>query len=122
MARILIVEDDADIRQLVAAVLAEDGYETEEAADGMAALDKVRNSTPDAVVLDLYMPRMDGFEFLNVCRMVPGCAKMPVLVLTASDQLPVDKRVRACLKKPFDLNVLSKAVDSLVGGASTVTA
>ncbi len=115
MASVLVVEDDPAIRHLVRDLLREDGYDTEEAGDGLVALEQVRRSVPDLVVLDLFMPRMDGEEFLNVSRLVPGCASLPVLILSASDRVPVDKRVRAFLKKPFDLSVLAHAVRSLLG-------
>jgi CheY-like chemotaxis protein len=115
MASVLVVEDDPAIRHLVRDLLREEGYDTEEAADGLVALEQVRRSVPDVVVLDLFMPRMDGEEFLNVSRLVPGCASLPVLILSASDRIPADKRVRAFLKKPFDLSVLAHAVRSVLG-------
>lgn len=114
MARILVVEDDSAIRQLIVDVLIDDGHDTEQANDGLAALDQVRRFAPDAVVLDLFMPRMDGEEFLNLCRMIPACAHIPFVILSASDRMPVDKRIRAFLKKPFDLSVLSGAVRSIL--------
>ena len=118
MARILVVEDDMAIRHLMVEVLTDDGHELHEAPDGLAALDSVREAVPDLVVLDLFMPRMDGYEFLNVSRMLPTCASTPVVVVSASDQLPVDRRVRTFLKKPFDLAVLSHAVRALLDGAN----
>jgi len=59
---------------------------------------------------------MDGWEFLTVCRMVPACVSTPVVVLSAGDRMPVDKRVKAFLKKPFDLAVLTSTVVSLLNG------
>lgn len=119
MAHILVVDDDPAIRQLVVDVLVDDGHEVAQATDGLAALEQVRGSSPDLVVLDLFMPRIDGEEFLNLCRMVPGCATMPFVILSASDRMPTDKRVRAFLKKPFDLSVLSGAVRSIIEARPT---
>jgi len=59
---------------------------------------------------------MDGWEFLNVGRTVPVWAETPVVVVSASDRLPADRRVRAVLKKPFDLAVLSNAIHSILNG------
>ena len=117
MARVLVVEDDTAIRHLIVEVLKDDGHELREAPDGLAALDSMREAVPDLVVLDLFMPRMDGHEFLNVSRMLPGCASTLVVVVSARDQLPVDRRVRAFLKKPFDPAVLSHAVRALLDEA-----
>ena len=114
MPRVLIVEDEPAIRGLLVEVLRSEGYDTDEASDGLIALEKVRRTPPDLVVLDLFMPRMDGWEFLNVARMVPSFAATPVVVLSASDRVPEDKRVKAFLKKPFDLTVLAHAVTAVL--------
>ncbi len=114
MARVLLIEDDATIRHLIRDVLTEDGLDVIEAPDGMSGYELVRQTAPDAVVLDLFLPRMDGEEFLNLSRMLPNGAALPVVVLSASDRVPVDKRVRAFLKKPFDLHVLSQTVQSVI--------
>lgn len=114
MPRVLIVEDEPIIRALLVDVLASEGYDTDEAPDGLVALEKVRHTTPGVVVLDLFMPRMDGWEFLNVARMVASFAATPVVVLSASHRIPEDTRVRAFLKKPFDLNVLACAVAAVL--------
>jgi CheY-like chemotaxis protein len=118
MSRVLVVEDDAAIRGLVVSLLSDEGHQPDQARDGLEALEKVRQSPPDLVVLDLFMPRMDGYEFLNVSRMLTGFASTPVLVLSAGDQVPADKRIKAFLKKPFDLDLLTKVAASLLDGRS----
>ncbi len=117
-ARVLIVEDEPAIRALVAEVLTSEGFHTEEAADGLIALEKVRHLRPDVVVLDMYMPRMDGWEFLNVGRMIPEFKATPVVVLSASDSVPEDKRVKAFLKKPFDIDLLPRLLAAVLDSAS----
>ena len=109
-----MVEDDETIRRLVVTLLDEEGYDTDEAGDGLSALEKVRGSVPDLVLLDLFMPRMDGFEFLNVSRLLKDFAATPVVILSAGSQVPTDNRIKAFLKKPFDLNALSALVSSLL--------
>src|SRR5712692_3825603 len=91
-ARILIVEDDGAIRSLLVNVLGEEGYEAAEAGDGVHALEKIRENVPDLILLDLFMPRMDGWQFLERSRAVRGCESVPVIVLSAADHLPPDGR------------------------------
>ena len=80
-SRILIVEDDAAVRRGVADALGFHGYESLEASDGQAGLELALSSAPDLVLLDVMMPKMDGFEVLTALRQkAPG---MPVILLTA---------------------------------------
>src|SRR5438045_9174407 len=80
---VLIVEDDASVREICAEVLADEGYVVHAAADGIAGLAQLDYS-PDVIVLDLVMPRMDGWEFLRRLREVAGHEQTPVLLLTAT--------------------------------------
>ncbi len=107
------------IRNLLQQVLAEAGHEVDSAPDSLSAMDQVRFQAPDLIVLDLFTPRMDGWEFLNVTRTSAACQKVPVVVVTASDQLPSDRRIRAVIKKPFDLSLLTATVDSLLHTPAT---
>jgi CheY-like chemotaxis protein len=110
--RILLVEDDAPLRMILAEVLREDGYAVEEAADGRSALAAMR-AAPDAVVLDLQLPYLDGPGFVRELRDRPGRGRVPLLVVSgaaqaadAADRLGADALVR----KPFDLDELLGAV------------
>jgi CheY-like chemotaxis protein len=110
--RILLVEDDAPLRTVLAEVLREDGYAVEEAADGQLALDALR-AAPDAVVLDLQLPRLDGPGFIRELRDHPDRGRVPLLVISGAaqaadvaDRLGADALVR----KPFDLDELLGAV------------
>jgi CheY-like chemotaxis protein len=114
VARVLVVEDEAPIRCLLQQALGEDGHEVDVATDSLNALDRLRSGRPDLIVLDLFMPRMDGWEFLTVTHSSPDWRDVPVLVVTAADRLPSDRRIRAVLKKPFDLSLLSTTVHSLL--------
>jgi CheY-like chemotaxis protein len=83
--RILLVEDDAPLRTVLAEVLREDGYAVEEAADGRSALDAMR-AVPDAVVLDLQLPYLDGASFIRELRDRPAQGRVPLLVVSGAVQ------------------------------------
>ena len=88
---VLVVDDDADARARLRGVLERDGWSVAEAADGVAALACVERAVPRVVLLDLVMPVMDGFGFLHALRARPGCADVPVVVLTARDLSEEDR-------------------------------
>jgi GAF domain-containing protein/DNA-binding response OmpR family regulator len=87
---VLLVEDDAALRELLRRVLEREGYTVIEAADGQAALERLRDRTPGVILLDLMMPVMDGFEFLAERRRDEAWQAIPVIVLTAKDLSPED--------------------------------
>jgi signal transduction histidine kinase/DNA-binding response OmpR family regulator len=92
-ADVLVVDDDARIRSLVVATLEAEGHTLSEAADGIQALAAIDEHHPDAIVLDLLMPGMDGFEVLEHLQADPRSRAIPVLVLTARDLSPGDRRI-----------------------------
>jgi PAS domain S-box-containing protein len=81
----LVVEDDADTRELVRRTLDKDGWTIQEARNGLEALSCLERSRPDLILLDLMMPDMDGFEFLTELRQHPEWQSIPVVVVTAKD-------------------------------------
>ncbi len=89
---ILLVEDDAAARLHIRSVLERDGWTVTEAGNGREGLQQAAARRPEAVLLDLNMPVMDGFDFLEELRAVPGCAEIPVVVLTARDLTRDDRR------------------------------
>ena len=89
---VLVVDDDPDTRQRMRTVLEKDGWTVAEAADGQEALDHVARTVPRLILLDLTMPVMDGFTFLHALRERPGCADIPVVVLTARDLTNEERR------------------------------
>ena len=114
--RVLLVEDDADIAVALRRSLRLERYDVEVAGDGQAALDKAATFTPDAVVLDLGLPRIDGVE---VCRRLRTDSDVPILMLTARDG--VDARVAGLdsgaddyLVKPFDRQELLARLRALL--------
>jgi len=90
--RVLLVEDDADIRALTGATLTAGGWTVSEAENGRVALETIARQRPDAIVLDLMMPEMDGFEFLEELRKDARCRAIPVLVVTGRDISDADRR------------------------------
>src|SRR2546423_409057 len=110
--RILIVDDEPAIRRLLCAMLAEEGYLISQAANGADALQHLRMSHCDLVILDLMMPTMTGLEFATACHQLDGCGDLPIILLSALGEaigtaawLP-SMGVQACLGKPFDLQEL----------------
>ncbi|MCJ2050641.1 MHYT domain-containing protein [Methylobacterium sp. J-070] len=88
---VLVVDDDADMRHRLRTVLERNGWSVREAGNGCEALDQVRHGVPRLVLLDLTMPVMDGFSFLDRLRDLPGCAEVPVVVLSARDITAVER-------------------------------
>lgn len=119
--RILVVDDDPDIRSLLVSVLIDDGYDAAAAANGREALALLETWDADLVVLDLMMPVMDGWTFATRLREIRS---VPILVLSAAtDLLRHAKTIGAAdfVTKPFDLDTLLPRIDRLVasGGAAS---
>src|ERR1043165_7997490 len=118
MKYVLVVEDEPSIRELVAEALRESGYVVDTAAHGAAALQLMRDRKPDAIVLDMMMPRLDGISFVKLMRMNPRFAHVPIgLAAAAYGAAATAERIgaRACLTKPFELDDLVDTVGMLVG-------
>ncbi len=89
---VLVVDDDETLRRLVVETLARDGRELREAADGLEALAMIASRLPDVLVLDLAMPRLDGFGVLEHLLERPETRRLPVVILTARDLSPDERR------------------------------
>ena len=89
---VLVVDDDPDTRQRIRKVLEKDRWTVAEAGNGQEALELVARAVPRVILLDLTMPVMDGFAFLHKLRDTPGCAQVPVIVLTARDLTRDDRK------------------------------
>jgi CheY-like chemotaxis protein len=109
---VLIVEDDADLREMMAQLLTLEGFRAETVANGREALEYLnRGDYPDLILLDLMMPVMDGWEFRRRQRADPTLANVPVVVLSALDQSrAADLGGAAFLKKPLDFDRLLQIV------------
>jgi signal transduction histidine kinase/CheY-like chemotaxis protein len=82
---VLVVDDDPALRDVLGSLLAEDGWRVATASDGEAALAALTRERPTAMVLDLMMPRVDGFEVLRMVRDQPATRDLPIIVVTAKD-------------------------------------
>jgi CheY-like chemotaxis protein len=104
-ARILVVEDDPDVRDLITSTLEDLDFSVEAAVDGLEALLHVTTSPPDLILLDLRMPRMNGREFADRYHALPG-PRAPIVVVSAASDSQVqaaDLGATAWLGKPFAL-------------------
>src|SRR5919197_5724172 len=117
-SRVLVVEDEPIIRRFLEEGLTDAGFQVVTAHNGAAALDRVEEHQPDAVLLDLLMPVMDGLEFLRERQQQPRLAALPVVVLSAGGlsalRDAVALRATAALAKPVDLDVLSAVLDHVL--------
>jgi archaellum biogenesis ATPase FlaH/DNA-binding response OmpR family regulator len=107
MATVLVVDDEWDIRELLVDTLLDAGLEVIEAGDGETALERVVNDHPDLVLLDVWMPGMDGFEVLGKLRANPQTKNIPVVILTAmpaseGEKAGLDMGVTHYLSKPWE--------------------
>ncbi|ACZ08001.1 Staphylococcal respiratory response protein A [Sebaldella termitidis] len=115
--KILIVEDEERIRKVVRSFLVKNGYIVREAADGEEGLDLFYEWNPDLVLLDVMMPKKDGYE---VCRAIKSEKTTPVLMLTAKTQ--EEDEIRGLeigaddyIRKPFSLKILELRLKNLLG-------
>jgi len=110
---VMVVDDEPDIRYLLRITLEAAGYGVVEAAHGEAALEQVRRSSPQLVVTDRMMPRMNGGELIERLRADKSTKAIPIVIITGTrgDQAGAD----AVLGKPFDPSELVLLVDRLTG-------
>ena len=116
---ILVVDDDANTRDLLRSILTKDGWNVQTAENGRVALEKVRSARPGLVLLDLMMPEMDGFAFIEEFRKLPSAGDVPVVVLTAKDLSGEDRRrlnghVKKIMAKGEGIESVLKKVQELV--------
>jgi DNA-binding response OmpR family regulator len=111
MERVLLVEDDADVRSTLAGFLEQEGFLVETAENGKEGLAKLEKEKPGLVLLDLMMPVMNGWEFLEEKNHKPQFSRVPVLVISAVPGNPHIPGALGFLKKPVDLDRLMDFVE-----------
>ena len=122
--RVLLVEDDPNVRRDVAEVLRDEGYVVDQAAHGVEALERARTTRPDVVLLDLYLPLMDGWTFRNALRTLDPDAEPSIIVITTdryAREEAVQLGARGYLAKPFDLDDLLRLLANVVAGTAPAT-
>ena len=121
--RVLVIEDQPDIRELIAAVLRPDGHTVTFAEDGEAGLAMARADPPDVVLLDLMMPKLHGYQVLQALRANPATANIPVVAVTGESTLDREKELRALgvtetLVKPYKLAQVTEILDRMLNTAA----
>ncbi len=112
---ILVVDDDEDLRELVSDALVLAGYRVRTARNGKVALEQAQLMRPDLIVLDLMMPVMNGWQFLEAQREDPDLASVPVIVVTAGPDSQAEGAA-VFMRKPFDVATLLTVVARFCGG------
>ncbi len=126
-SQVLVVEDEPANRELLVRILEKEGYRVTEAENGSVALECVAADPPALILLDLMMPVMDGFAFLEALRCSPGFAKIPVVVVTAKDLTPKDREMlqgsvqQIIQKGAVDREKLLREVGEMIARSSTHT-
>lgn len=120
MSRILVVDDEEDIRKVVVSVFRSTGHEIIEAADGEEGIQLAISYIPDLIVSDVSMPKLDGMEMANVLSTHPGTSKIPIILLSAKRIDIKDRReglakgAREYFAKPFEVSDLLLAAEKLL--------
>jgi DNA-binding response OmpR family regulator len=124
MAKVLVIDDEPGIRDLLDTLLRRKGYDVVLAENGQKGLECFRRERPDVLVLDLKMPEMDGLTVLRQVRSLD--ARMPVIILTGAGTAETEQRVRALgvteyVEKEFSLHLLGDALKRLLKTPNPVT-
>ena len=124
MGRVLIIDDDQAVRKVVGRILERQGFEVLTAEDGRTGLTAARRQRPDVIILDIVMPRMDGFEVFGHLQRAAHTASIPVLMLTGDGRFDpgrfaeFDIGPTAFLTKPIAVSELTELVTCLVPAAA----
>jgi CheY-like chemotaxis protein len=120
---IFVLEDEVAVRTVLVDALSTGGHAVREFGDGQLALDAIERGVPDLILLDMRMPRMDGFKFLSALRRQPAAKAVPVIIVSGlGDELlrAIDARsaeelgVAGIFAKPFDVPTLLRYVGSVL--------
>jgi two-component system alkaline phosphatase synthesis response regulator PhoP len=119
MARVLVVEDDSSISQLLRVILETEGHEVLSADDGSRGLAMATRRAPDVILLDVMMPFMDGFAVLEALREDERTVMVPVVMLSAIQKESVEERcyrlgAQAFVRKPFDPDILLGTIEEVI--------
>ncbi|KOR26600.1 response regulator transcription factor [Clostridium sp. L74] len=120
--KILVVEDDFDIQTIISEVLKESGYLVERATDGLMAVEMFRHGNFDLIILDIMMPKIDGFV---VCEIIRKESNVPIIMLTAlgeeEDEMKgFELKIDDYITKPFSINLLIKRVEAVLRRATNL--
>ncbi len=119
MSKILVVEDDRNLSELIKMRLEENGFEVVTAYDGLEAISQVRKHKPDLIVLDLMLPRLDGYQVCTIIKNYETFSKIPIIILTArssieAKEIALKTGADAFMVKPFDGQKLVATIKNLL--------
>ena len=117
--RILVVDDEEDVLKTVTYRLKSNGYEVLSALDGKDGLDKARQEKPDLIILDLMLPKINGYKVCRLLKFDDEYSKIPIILFTAraeetDKKLGVEVKADAYITKPFDFPVLLEKIKELL--------
>ncbi len=120
MGKILVVEDEEILAEILSMGLGADGHTVITASDGVAGFDAVRTENPDLIVTDMSLPKMTGWELIEKLRAEPSTAALPIIAMTghttAEDRSAAfAARVSAYQQKPIDMGLLKAKITELLG-------
>lgn len=118
--RVLIVEDNSDVRRLYAIGLNQRGYEVKLAANGAEAVERIESERPDIILLDWLLPLMDGSEVLDRLSRERSLPTIPIIVISgqpAPEEIAHDPRIRCWLTKPVSIDELVAQIQQPLEGA-----
>jgi len=123
MARILIVEDEAALAETLAYNIREEGHEVVLASDGLQGLDLARAQHPDLVILDLMLPKMDGFKVCRLLKFDERFKRIPIIIFSARSQqedvaLARETGAECYMVKPFDGSALLERIKELIADSA----
>jgi len=118
--RILVVEDQEDLRGVLRTLLTGSGYEMLEAADGQAGVEKAKAEKPDLVLMDIQMPVMDGYDATRQIKSTPETAKIPIIAVSSFAMKGDEEKARAAgcdhyVTKPYSPIQLLKVIRGFLG-------
>ena len=115
--KILVVDDEVEVANAIHSRLAHSGFDVQTVHDGFAGLETAQRSTPDAILLDIRMPEMDGLQVLDKLKSIDGTKMTPVIVLSASQhdqQQALDRGADFFIRKPFKSDAIAAAINSAI--------
>ena len=118
-AKILAIDDESDLTELIAYHLSRAGHEVETATNGWEAIEQVARNRPDLILLDLMLPDLDGFGFCEILRRNPATATIPIIIISAwasqdSRLLGLELGALDYITKPFSPHVLVERVNRFI--------
>jgi two-component system cell cycle response regulator DivK len=122
---ILYVEDNSDNRMLVRRILRAEGYDLIEATNAFEAIELLKNTTPDLILMDINMPEMDGYTLTTKIRSMPGLGRVPIVALTANvmrgdKEKTLEAGCDGYIQKPLDIDQLTREIEKFLARRANV--